>query len=578
MSDEEVQYGLFGETDEPTVRSVWYCYKKGLAFNDHIRLDDTIEANENFYVGKQWERVNSNGLPTPVVNFMKRVVMFIVATITSDSIKVNATPLANTPDTKSLTPPNQVVNEEFEALDEFNDLNLLVRTIARDAAVRGDGCVFFYWDDKVKRGNGEKGYVRAEVLKNNRVIFGDETNPHPQEQPYIQIASREAVRDVRMRAKEHGSKDWKQISSDTDDSDVSVTSKYVDDRVTTLLTMWRDEDTGEIWCYECTENAEIRPKWSLGIDVYPLVWLNWDAVDECYHGEAMITGMIPNQVMVNRMLAIMGLSAIMTAVPKVLYDNTRIKRWDNRAGGAIGLAGNVEGAAKIMEGAMISPQFTQFIQMLEEMTEQSLGATSVALGDTRPDNTSAIIALQRAASTPSEVTKQNVHVCIEDMHRIYFAFMAEYYGKRMVDLPPTDEERELYEFAMQPVPSVITKEFDFNELKNMPMSFKLDVGASSYYSEIAAMNTLDNLLTKGFISPRQYVERIPPEYIPKQADLLEELRNMEQMQQQMAMQQPQEAQGSPLMDMGQKPEINGGGGYAALQRKVNEAGTTNGIV
>ncbi len=67
-----------------TADSVWREYEKMLAYNESIQLDDTVSVNENFFVGKQWEGVESNGLPTPVFNFLKRVTLFTVASITSD--------------------------------------------------------------------------------------------------------------------------------------------------------------------------------------------------------------------------------------------------------------------------------------------------------------------------------------------------------------------------------------------------------------------------------------------------------------------------------------------------------------
>lgn len=110
----------------------------------------------------------------------------------------------------------------------------------------------------------------------------------------------------------------------------------------------------------------------------------------------MITGLIPNQIFVNKLWAMSQLSLMTTAFPKVVYDATRVGKWDNRIGAAIGIqGGDVNNVAKIIDPASISPQISQFIQLAVEETEQSLGATSVALGDTRPDNTSAIIALQR---------------------------------------------------------------------------------------------------------------------------------------------------------------------------------------
>ena len=194
-----------------------------------------------------------------------------------------------------------------------------------------------------------------------------------------------------------------------------------------------------------------------------------------------------------------------------------------------------------------------------------------------------IIALQRAASTPSEITKQNLYQSIEDLFRIYIEFMAEYYGKRAVDMPTPPQVEQAMQFIQQDVPAEVPMEFDFKARKDMPMALKLDVGASSYYSEIASIQTLDNLLKMNKISVIQYLERIPDGYVPGRRDLILELK--EQEKQAMQMQAAMLPGGGQQIPNGEnvageqaKPDIPTGGGYSALQRKVNETGTTAGMV
>lgn len=525
----------------------------------------------------------SNGLPTPVFNIIKRVVCFVVATISSDNIKVNASPLAATPDTKALVEPARIINEELDALTERNNVAALMREYARNAAVDGDGCTYTYWDPDFDTGQDAKGCIRTEIIENTRVHFGNQNSRDVQSQPYIILARREIVGSVRREAKENGFRDWQAIQAGTDDTNPD-SAKLTGDKVTTLLLLWRDSKTKEIWAYKCTNGCGVREPWSLGIQRYPITWLNWDYVQDCYHGQAMITGLIPNQIFINKSWAMSMLSLMTTAYPKVLYDKTRVGKWDNRIGAAIGInGGDVNNVAKIMDPASISPQISQFIQLAVEETEQSLGATSVALGDTRPDNTSAIIALQRAAATPSEITKQNLYQSIEDLYRIYIEFMGEYYGKRFVDMEPPQEVRDAMQFVGKQPPAEVPMEYDFQALKQMPMAMKLDVGASSYYSEIASIQTLDNLLQLNRITTVQYLERIPDGYIPSRRELIAELKQQEQaqMQAQGAMQQQagqQLPQGEPVAADEQKPEIPQGGGYSALQRKVNETGETRDVV
>ena len=72
-----------------TPQGVYKLYDKGVQFNTQIGLYDTITKNENFFIGKQWEGVRSNGLPSPVFNFLKRVVLFSVANVSTDNLKLH---------------------------------------------------------------------------------------------------------------------------------------------------------------------------------------------------------------------------------------------------------------------------------------------------------------------------------------------------------------------------------------------------------------------------------------------------------------------------------------------------------
>ena len=244
---------------------------------------------------------------------------------------------------------------------------------------------------------------------------------------------------------------------------------------------------------------------------------------------------------------------------------------------------------KVIEGANISPQVFQYIQSLIEQTEQSLGATSVALGDTRPDNTSAIIALQRAAATPSELTKQNIYSSVEDLARIYLEFMGEYYGIRYVDRPAKQQEQMAVLWAQQSnpdleIPEEVPEPFDFGLLKESPVIVKIDVGGSTYYSETAAVQTLENLLMQGQINVVQFLERLPDEYITDRIGLIREKKQELMQMQQGAMGggMPSEGGGTPsaggVVEMGALPEVRGGPGYGSIQHQINKTGDVKGLV
>lgn len=568
---------------KPTVEQIKQEYSAALEYNSSISLDDNVRINENYFVGKQWEHIKANGLPTPVFNFIKRAVLFAVASITTDNIKMQASQMGNAAKLKDAERAADVVNKDFEELFELNKISAVIREFMRNAAVDGDGCTHTYWDPELetglKHGNAKiKGGIVTEVLQNTKVFFGDPAERRVQKQPFVLIESREETKRLKDRAKSLGCSRWDEIQMDSNTHDVDSYKRHGDNKTTVILRYWRDGKTKTIWACEATSDVMIREPYDTKLKLYPLTWINWDYVQDSYHGMAMLTGLIPNQDFVNKAYAMSMVSMMTTAFPKIIYDRTRIPRWTNGVGQAIGVnGGDVSNVAKIMDPAQISPQISQFIQQATDQTQTFLGATPAAMGDTRPDNTSAIIALQRAAAIPSDITKQNMFQCIEDLGRIYIDFMGANYGKRTVMLPLPDLDPSLLMFAGFDINELMPVEFDYKTLQDLPMTIKLDVGASSYWSEIASMQTLDNLLMNGQITIDEYLERVPSGYIPKKEDLIQAHKQPPMMGGMMpGMPGSPDATptaGSPQAQIlpGQM-EVRGGGGYGALQRAINETG------
>lgn len=540
--------------------AIWKKHCAAVDFNIGINLYDNVQVNENFYIGKQWEGVKSNGLPTPVFNFLKRVTLFSVSSVSTDNLKLHASPLNSTGDNGSgeLEIITDILNSQFAQLFEFNRIGTLIREFARNSAVDGDGATYTYWDEMAETGQKSKGAIKTEILMNTQVEVANPNSRDLQGQNYIIISRRMLVQDARKRAKKNGITEEEIALILPDDKTAGDTNLDAlgGDKVTVLLYLWRDEETGTVHAYESTQKATVRPAWDLGVKLYPVTWMCWDYVQDCYHGQALISGLVPNQIFVNRLFAMSMISMTTTAYPKIIYDKTRIRHWDNRVGAAIPVTGgDITNAAKIMDPASISPQISQFIDLAIQYTQKFLGASDVALGDTRPDNTSAIIALQRASSVPMELTKQNLLQSVEDLGRIYLDFMQEYYGTRMVEIH-------------NPMGGVDLVPFDFVNLKRIPMSINLDVGASSYWSEIANQQTLDNLLINRMIPVTEYLKRLPSGTITDREALIDALEREQQAQ-------PGGAgvmNGEQLVDSGRPPEIEGGAGNRELQRKINQEG------
>lgn len=557
-----------------TAQEIFGKYKKAVDFNNQIDLYDTVRVNEDFFIGKQWEGVEANGLPTPTFNMLKQVVNFQVSTITSDNMVLQATPMASVGvhTQKDVEKVAGIVTAQYAAIMERNRIVTKMREFMRNAAVDADGCMYFWFDPEVENGQSVKGEIAAEILENTRVHFGNPNCRDVQKQPWIIILRREAVEDVRwrveksMKSGECEIRDSGEIKADSEDNQTRYDG-YTDDKVTVLSYFYRDRDTNRIWCAEAVEAGLTRKPYDTGYTLYPLIWLNWDYVQDCYHGQAMITGLLPNQKFVNKMFALVGISLTTTAFPKVVYDRTKIAAWDASVGSAVGVAGNVDGVAKTIDGAAVNPQIGQFMELCIDKTKSFLGASDVALGDSRPDNTSAIIALQRAANTPMEMTKQNMYQCVEDMGRIWMDIMAAKYGVRKVEVKLEVDKPGQQPLDMQLPEENFMEDFDFATLRDFRLAVKQDAGASSYWSEIASMQTLDNLLINNKITLLQYLERVPAGYIAKKQELIDAIKGAA------TPEPPAGGAGGPLglPDISQLP-VSGGPGNGQLQRAINQMG------
>lgn len=566
----------------PTCEEIVKRYDKGYDFNQQIGLYDQVKVNEDFFIGNQWEGVQSNGLPTPTYNMFKRVINFQVSTITSDNMAIQVTGMPSTSGytMKQLERICEVINHQIAAIMERNKIVAKNREFLRNAAVTGDGCMHFYFDPSVENGQMTKGEIKAEVLDNLRVMFGNPNCRDVQRQPFIILSRRELVEDLQWYVedlKEMGREDKKTYTKVSNVDDITPDSEkfqnkydsYTDDKVTVLTYYFKNRETGTIWCIETTEKQIIREAYDTELTLYPLVWINWDYIRDCYHGQAMVTGLLPNQKFINKMFALVSISLLTTAFPKYVYDRTKITRWSGDVGTAIGVNGNVNDVAKVIEGASVSPQIAQFIEMAFDKTHSLLGASDVAMGDSRPDNTSAIIALQRAANTPMELTKQQDYQCMEDAARIWIDMMAVYYGTRMVEVKMDMDEPGEQPLGMELPEQIFMEPFDFSRIREIQLSIKQDVGASSYWSEMANVQTLENLLMNNRIDTIDFLERLPSGYLVKRQELIEKLKAKSMLPPAGA---PSSGTGMSMETTSDQIPAQGGSGNGALQRALNREG------
>ena len=555
-----------------TKTRAWELYEQGRLYNERLTPNQysLVKTNTEFFTGNQWINLPDTpamrGLPKPTFNILKRVASLFVASLTSSAVTVRFEPLAYYRCGK--TDPDRELadfaNEEVKNLLDKFKFDYRLREALFDGAATGDYCAHFYFDPTALPYNGAlgkyRGEIRMELVDGINVLFGDPASHDVQKQPYILIVGRDTVSNLRREAESHGA-DGSAILADSEyhgfpgiggETELTTDDEHGKALFLYLYTMQdkpeRDKNgkkTGKtvrtVHVTKATRTAVIYENVDTGLSRYPIAWGNWERQKNQYHGRALVTGLLPNQIFINSMFATAMRHMQLMAFPKTIYNADLISAWTNEVGQAIGVHGLQPGmsigqVAANLQPAEMSNQIFALIDKAMDYTKECLGATDALLGSANPDNTSALMVLQTNSEVPLENIRAGEYEWIEDIAAILLDMMGTYYGTR-----PIVVEQELEEPVMGAagIPLIdqatglmktarttrkVLKQFDFRVFKELFFRIRVDVGASTYFSEIAMTQTLDRLRQDGTLDMIQYLERIPDKLIPKKQELIDTLR------------------------------------------------------
>lgn len=484
---------------------------------------DVIDTNIAFANGDQWRNVQADGLPKPVFNIIKRVKQFKIASLKADNISIAIQPMEYRPQSEDLEMQQKVkdtdlANAELKNILRDVKFDAKSRTLLADGFDTGDWCMHWYFDNEVQpykqKMPAVRGVIRCEIIDSTNVMFGNPNTRQVEKQPYILLIGRDLVKNLKDEAKKNGSKgDLIQQDSDTqyqmgDNGKVESDAEGYGKALYVIKYYRKD---GEIYASKFTKNAYVYKDKKTGYSYYPIAFNNWEEVKGSYHGRAETTGIIPNQISINKMFAMVIYHLMLTAFPTAVYDADRIEQWSNEIGAQIGITNlngdSIKNVAGYLEPATMSTQIMNVIEQAMQYTKETLGVGDASLGNVTMNNATAIIAIQKSAAVPLENVKAAFYEFVEDCGRIIIDMIATHYGIRPVVVEGFNNERTV-------------ENFDFSTLKDMWLHIKIDVGNASYFSEVASVQTLDNLLNNGFIEFIEYLKRIPDEIIPNKQELI----------------------------------------------------------
>ena len=539
-------------------------YRAGVSYKAGIGTHGIYEQtkmNERFFVGDQWHGVRA-GNTRPLVrrNIIKRIGEYKMAVVASAPVAVSfmadgiSQPADDSEEKRliekglrdNLLPPGKPREAEISVIcDAMSDyfrvtaerlrFDAKKEELLRAAFISGTGIAYTYWDADCPTGlyaDAErtvpiKGDIGFEILDVENVNFGDPNCDDIERQPFIIIAQRRQVSEVRREAERNGLPTAEILPGSETGFGFTSGDRGAEPedsaRVTVLTKLYRqylEDGSSEIWAVRVTEKAVIRQPWSLGISRYPIAKFCWERRRSSAYGDSEVTYLIPNQIAINRALSSAVHGVMSQGMPIMTVNGDVIPEEISNDPGQIirayGTAEDISSAIKFVTPPAFSEQYENLVNDIASNTLSDSGANDAALGNVRMDNASAIIQLREAATAPMQVYLNRFYSFIEDIARIWGEMWLCCYGDRM--LKSERNGRATY------IP------FYAERYKNLSLTARIDVGAATLWGDAAVIGALDGLLKSNIITPLQYLERMPKGLIPDINGLISELKEQEQAQ------------------------------------------------
>lgn len=555
------------EYEEPNIQKaheLWAMYEDGKAFQTSIDLTRTVPTCVDFVEGRQWPRPTklTRNMPRPVFNMCAMIRDNKVSNVLGSPVKLNFI-LDTQEDTTKFTrfAEWQMKDMGMKQLDD---------RACNDGAVKGTYIYHFYWDDEAKGRRGQyEGAVRCQLIDVLNFIVSNPKEVDVQKQKWIMIVSRESVESVKAMASKGVDKTL--IVPDDLESDYNE-EEQENSKLCTLITRyfrkdgevyWEKSVKGTIVTHETCLNPyvtlkamEEQEKKGKKIDpevdsqptekpqkddlqdfdrykawFYPIACNSWIPRDRCIYGISEIEGIIPNQKAINFEFAMQILNHQELGWGKILVKPNALngQTIDNTPGQIITdyTPGQNWGIQRL-EGSALSGQASTLPAQIIEMTRAFTNSSEVLTGEMLSKDLSgtAIAQLQAQSQKPIARLQKNFWKTKEDIGKILIQFYKLYYEEvdYTYELMP-DEQLKMEQKEGREVYATQLDVFDGRKYVNKEIAIAVEAGAGTQYSEIMAMDTLNNLFLNGAIRNmtteqlEQYVTLMPDSALPFKAQL-----------------------------------------------------------
>lgn len=528
------------DIDDIKTTDIWDLFEKGRDYHRRTNVYSDTDLNYRMYNGNQWEGAIIDGIEKAQYNFIETIVNYKVSTINSNLYAIHFSS-ENFEEAKFRAVAKKVcelLDKKAAKVWENDQMDTKVRDVSEDAAINDEGIMYVWFNETTQSPVNE-------ILSKNDVYYGNEQSSEIQSQPYIIVARRRSIVEVKKMAAINGAtpETLKYIVGDNDYQDqAGDDAKYEKEPMCTyLIKLWKDEN-GKVWYQPAVKYINISEAKNTNLSLYPLAHFLWKNKRGSSRGEGEVRNLIPNQLELNKTLARYLLAIKQCAYTQKVIDVNKISNPDavDTIGGIIKIknGAQIDDVSKIftyIQPATMSGDVNRVISDLISITRELKNAGDIATGGANPEKASgkAILAIQQASQQPMSKQAIALKKFIEDLARIWLDMWTIYTPNGMqLEAKEIDETTNTEYTKLVTVPSAV--------LKKLKGTVKIDITPDSPYDKYARELSIENLFKNGMFNVQKlselkiYAQLLPDNSTMPKQEILEAIKLMEEEQQKIA--------------------------------------------
>lgn len=577
-------------------------YRSGVNYKQSRGLYDEWAEYERFWNGEHWPQVTqkTRNMPRPKTNIFAQIIEQKIAGLVYELPELYFEPVEQSSDSRVTN--SDITGADIDAAELLSSVakyqaerlgfHELLELATRSAALFGTGIMFFPWDNSIVGGTpGVSAYIgdiAGYEIDPADFFPGDPSNPDIQTQPWLILAERRPLADVKEFYREYAPEVVDLLQPEAKRSDTQIydhqrieqsETDYVDvihcwekkrekvERKITIETEGIHVEEKTLF-YETTLNYVVTCQGHLlrheeelyKHGLYPFVAFQWYPKRKSFWGKPESADLIDNQKEINRLSGVALLGAYSTGIPDIRYKPEWVDKNDLIKGPGGRLIRD-NGTGNWNVDYMNPPSAAAHIPQLRESLMAGLREVSgvheawTGKAPSSELNASAIIALQEAAGVRIRGIQRRLYRAIREVGLLWLAHWKEFYTEqRLIRIVGNDNKVGFVWFRG-------------TDYKDMQFDARVQAGIASPFSRTLMMANLDKLLQLQLITPDEYLEMLPTDVMPQAKRILQ--KRQQKKEQGLAM--VQEALGAPGAglqgaNLGLQPLPIGGGFNAVAQK------------